>query len=180
MQDEREDTTPTSSLYLRALLACVENLSWSISLTRNIARSVHVQTRYLWHIKNPFRRGFNLQKADWDGYSTELDKLIEDVDPIPEKNMVGSWTRYVWLLEGVFQEYVEQATYPVYQKKNQRACMKSIRNNMRATILITEPQRLLTHLWITWKKRRRRDGRRSLHQPTWPITVVKCGRLSKD
>ena len=26
----------------------------------------------------------NLRKADWDGYSTELDKLIEDVEPIPE------------------------------------------------------------------------------------------------
>ena len=32
----------------------------------------------------PFRRQFNLRKADWDGYSTELDKLIEDVEPIPE------------------------------------------------------------------------------------------------
>ena len=30
-----------------------------------------------------FRRRFNLRKADWDGYSTELDKLIEDVEPIP-------------------------------------------------------------------------------------------------
>ena len=32
----------------------------------------------------PFRKCFNLRKADWDGYSTELDKLIEDVEPIPE------------------------------------------------------------------------------------------------
>ena len=32
----------------------------------------------------PFRRRFNLRKTDWDGYSTELDKLIEDVEPIPE------------------------------------------------------------------------------------------------
>ena len=32
----------------------------------------------------PFRRRFNLRKADWDGYSTELDKLIEDVEPTPE------------------------------------------------------------------------------------------------
>ena len=32
----------------------------------------------------PFRRRFNLRKADWDSYSTELDKLIEDVEPIPE------------------------------------------------------------------------------------------------
>ena len=27
----------------------------------------------------PFRRRFNLWKADWDGYSTKLDKLIEDI-----------------------------------------------------------------------------------------------------
>ena len=32
----------------------------------------------------PFRRRFNLGKADWDGHSTELDKLIENVEPIPE------------------------------------------------------------------------------------------------
>ena len=32
----------------------------------------------------PFRRRFNLRKANWDGYSTELDKLIEDIEPIPE------------------------------------------------------------------------------------------------
>ena len=32
----------------------------------------------------PFRRRFNLRKADWDVYSTELGKLIEDIEPIPE------------------------------------------------------------------------------------------------
>ena len=31
----------------------------------------------------PFRRRFNAMKADWNGYSAELDKLIEDVEPIP-------------------------------------------------------------------------------------------------
>ena len=35
--------------------------------------------------------------------------------------MVGPRTRYVWHLEGIFQEDVEQITYPVYQK-NQRVC----------------------------------------------------------
>ena len=29
----------------------------------------------------PFRRRFNLRKADWIGYATELDKLILDVEP---------------------------------------------------------------------------------------------------
>ena len=31
----------------------------------------------------PFRRRFNLRKADWNGYSTELDNHIEDLEPIP-------------------------------------------------------------------------------------------------
>ena len=33
----------------------------------------------------PFRRRFNLRKVDWNGYSAALDKVIEDVEPIPEK-----------------------------------------------------------------------------------------------
>ena len=31
----------------------------------------------------PFWRRFNLRKADWNGYSTEFDNRIEDVEPIP-------------------------------------------------------------------------------------------------
>ena len=31
----------------------------------------------------PFKRRFNLRKADWIGYATELDKLILDVEPTP-------------------------------------------------------------------------------------------------
>ena len=31
----------------------------------------------------PFRRRFNFRKAVWNGYSTELDNSIEDVEPIP-------------------------------------------------------------------------------------------------
>ena len=31
----------------------------------------------------PFRRRFNFWKADWNGYSTELDNSIEDDEPIP-------------------------------------------------------------------------------------------------
>ena len=30
----------------------------------------------------------------------------------------------VWLLEGIFQDDIEQTTYPVYQK-NQRPCLKT-------------------------------------------------------
>ena len=31
----------------------------------------------------PFIRRFNVMKPGWNGYSAELDKLIEDVEPIP-------------------------------------------------------------------------------------------------
>ena len=43
--DKIEAEIPTSFLYMKALLTCVENESWNMSLTRNTARSVHVQTR---------------------------------------------------------------------------------------------------------------------------------------
>ena len=33
----------------------------------------------------PFRRRFKLRKADFNGYSTELDNRIEEVEPIPSK-----------------------------------------------------------------------------------------------
>ena len=33
----------------------------------------------------PFLRRFHFRKADWNGYSTELDNSIEDVEPIPSK-----------------------------------------------------------------------------------------------
>ena len=32
----------------------------------------------------PFRRRFNLRKADWLGYSTQVDQNIDEVDAIPE------------------------------------------------------------------------------------------------
>ena len=32
----------------------------------------------------PFRRRFNLRKAKWDDFSTDLDEAIEEVEPIPE------------------------------------------------------------------------------------------------
>ena len=54
-----------------------------ISHTQHRQISVRVDPVIVGH-PIPFRRRFNLRKADWDGYSTELDKLIEDVEPIPE------------------------------------------------------------------------------------------------
>ena len=84
----------------------------------------------------PLRRHFKLRKADWDGYSTEPDKL-KTLNPSQE-TMLGWWTRYVWLQKGIFHEDVEQTLYPVHQK-NHRSCMKSTRNNMQATLLTMIP-----------------------------------------
>ena len=55
----------------------------------------------------PSRRRFSLQKADWDGYSTELNNLLKTLNP-SQNTMVGSWTSYVWLQEGISHEDVEQ------------------------------------------------------------------------
>ena len=84
VQDGREATTPTCSLYLRALLTCAKK-----SIMELIP---HMQHRPICARANPlvmahltqFRRRFNIRNAYWDGYSTYLDKLIEDVEPIPE------------------------------------------------------------------------------------------------
>ena len=45
VQDGRDATAPTLSSCLGALLTSVENQSWNLSLTRNIAQVVHVKTR---------------------------------------------------------------------------------------------------------------------------------------
>ena len=40
-----------------------------------------------------FRRRFNLSKANWSGYATNVDILIDEVDPIPEN--------YEWFVEDI-------------------------------------------------------------------------------
>ena len=75
----------------------------------------------------PFRRRFNLRKADWNGYSTELDKLIEDVEPIP-----ANYNRFVEVVRvasrrhiprGCSTEYIQGLTdeskslYEAYKKQ---------------------------------------------------------------
>ena len=33
---------------------------------------------------NAFRRRFNLRKANWNGYATDVEIIIDEVDPTPE------------------------------------------------------------------------------------------------
>ena len=82
VRDGRNATTQISSLHLETSRTCVRSQPWTISLSLHnpICVSAHPvmvpQTI-------PVRRRFNFMKADWNGYTAELDKLIEDVEPIP-------------------------------------------------------------------------------------------------
>ena len=49
----------------------------------------------------PFRRRFNFRKADWNGYSTELDNSIEDVEPIP-----SNYNRFVENVQGASRRHI--------------------------------------------------------------------------
>ena len=82
VHDGRKATTQISSLHLEASRTCVRSKSWILSRThqhRPICVSAH--TVMVPHTI-PFRRRFNFMKADWNGYSAELDKFIEPVEPI--------------------------------------------------------------------------------------------------
>ena len=57
---------------LEASRTCVRSQSWTLSRTPS-----HGTTNYT------FQATFNCMKADWNGYSAELDKFIENVEPIP-------------------------------------------------------------------------------------------------
>ena len=74
----------------------------------------------------PLRNHFNLRKADWNGYSTELDKLIEDIEPIQEyHNRFVEYVRVVsrkYIPRGCRTEYIPGLTeeskslYETYKK----------------------------------------------------------------
>ena len=83
VQDGRNDTIQTSSLYRQALSTCVKSHRANHTHTQRRPMCVHVKPVI---VAQPatFRRRFNLKKADWNQYSTEFDNLIEDVDPTPE------------------------------------------------------------------------------------------------
>ena len=57
----------------------------------------------------PFRRCFKLRKADWNGYSAALDKIIEDVESIPRK--YGGFIENVRVLEVIFQPLMLSLSY---------------------------------------------------------------------
>ena len=92
----------------------------------------------------PFRRRFNLRKQTGTAIQWQSTNLLKTLNP-SQRNPVVSKKMCVWLPEGIFQEDVEQTTYPVYQR-NQRACMKTTNNSMQAILFTTVLYRLMTNL----------------------------------
>ena len=60
---------------------CEKSVMESIPYTQH--HPIRANTVIVAH-PTPIRRRFNLWTSDWNGYSTELDRLIEYVEPIPE------------------------------------------------------------------------------------------------
>ena len=81
VQDGRKVTSQASSLQLPA--SRIRERTWILFHTQHRPICVSVQPLIVPQ-PIPLRRRFNLMKADWNGYSTELDNLIEDVEPIPD------------------------------------------------------------------------------------------------
>ena len=61
---------------------CKKSVMGPIPHTQHHTICVSVQPVVV-HQPTPFRWRFNLRKADWNGYSTELGNRIVDVEPIP-------------------------------------------------------------------------------------------------
>ena len=74
-----------------------------------------------------FRRRFNARKANRSGYATDIDILIDEVDPTPE-----NYGRFVEAIrvasKNIYQGAVEDTTFLVYLK-NQRAYMRHTINS---------------------------------------------------
>ena len=73
---------PDFNLHLKASRTCVRCQSWTLSRTTNTDRYVLVPTQS-GYCKIYLLGRFNFMNADRNGYSAELDRLIEDVEPIP-------------------------------------------------------------------------------------------------
>ena len=71
-------------------------------LTRDSVKPVEVPQQIRFSTRS------NTRKADWNEYSTERDKLIEDLDPIS-----GNYRMCVWYPDDTYQEHVEQYIFPV-------------------------------------------------------------------
>ena len=91
VQDESKTTTQISSLQIKTSLSCVRSQAWTLSRSPNTI-CVNANSGIIPQ-PIPFIRRINFMEADWNEYSAELDKLIEDVEPIP--------SNYKWVVEKV-------------------------------------------------------------------------------
>ena len=114
------------------------------------------------------RRRFNLKKTNWDGFSTEFDAAIEEVNPIPEN--YGRFIELLRVVSYIPQEYVDQTAYLVSRR--------SPKDSMQATLLATVHWRLEQSWSTQWKNRWGINRMRSSRRTIGLTTVARHGRLS--
>ena len=102
VRDGRKPTTQTSSSHLSASQTCVRSRSLTLSHTHNPPPPICVSVQPV-VVPQPilFRRRFNFRKADWNGYSTELDNIIEDIEPIP-----SNYNRFVENVRVAYRRHI--------------------------------------------------------------------------
>ena len=71
-----------------------------------------------------FRRRFNMRKANWSGYATNVDIFIEEVDPTP-----NNYERFVEAIRVTPEKHLHEANSPLVYLKNQSAYTRHTRSS---------------------------------------------------
>ena len=110
-----------------------------------------------------FRRRFNLKRADWEGFSPDLDCNIEEVDAIPE-----NYERFVEMLRMASRKHIPRGCRSNYMpsltdesKSLYEAYKKQYSINPFGKTTIDTGNTLIDKM----KMRRRRVGKRSSLRP---------------
>ena len=85
-----------------------------------------------------FRRGFNMRKTDWNGYSTELGNLIEDVDATPE-----NYGRFIEFRRVTSRKHIPRGCREQYitgLSEEPQSLHEAYKNSIQAIHLATQPR----------------------------------------
>ena len=88
------------------------------------------------------RRRFNLKKDNWDGFSTEFDAAIEEVNPIPE-----NYVRFIELLRVVSRRHIprgRRSNFIPGLTEESKISMKNTQDSIQTTLLAKVHWRLDT------------------------------------
>ena len=105
---------------------CVKSVLNRIPRTQHRPISVTVN-HVLVSRPTAFRRQFNLRKANWSGYATDVDILIDEVDSTPE-----NYERFVEAIRVTLRKHIPrgvEATTFLGCLKNRRVYMRHTRNS---------------------------------------------------